>query len=604
MQLPAQLEAKFQTFVSRYPVKRSALIPMMLYAQDEYGHLSNEILEEIARRLDLNMTEVTETLGYYSMLRRHPAGKYHVQVCTNISCQLRGGYQILEHVEKRLGIKNRQTTANGIFSLEEVECMGACSGAPAMQVNYDFYEDLTTEKVDAILDQFAAGKRPAPVPVISGALHERHPAENIVISGRFGIRDSRSIKVYEQHDGYKALEKALKDMTPEQIIDEVKKSGLRGRGGAGFPTGMKWGFVPKDSPKPKYVVANADESEPGTSKDRPLMEMDPHALIEGMVIAGRALGSHQGYIYVRGEYRYIIDILDPAIEEARKAGYVGKNILGTGFDFELCTHTGAGAYECGEETALLDSLEGKRGYPRIKPPFPAVAGLYQCPTVVNNVETLSTVPAIIRKGGEWYASLGSPKNGGTRLYSISGHVNRPGIYELPLGFNLKRMIEDVAGGVANGKKLKAVIPGGSSCPLLKAEECDVAMDFESVAKIGSMLGSGGLVVIDEDTCMVDVARRIMHFYAHESCGWCIPCREGTAWLKKVLDRFHEGGGREEDIPVIDEVSENMFMKTFCALGDAAAMPTMSIVRKWRHEFEDHLKGKCPYKPADVLAMAR
>ena len=603
MQLPPQLEAKFQTFVSRYPVKRSALIPMMLYAQDEYGHLSNEILEEIARRLSLNMTEVTETLAYYSMLRRHPAGRYHVQVCTNVSCQLRGGYQVLEHVEKRLGIKNRQTTTNGVFSLEEVECMGACTGAPAMQVNYDFYENLTTEKVDAILDQFAAGKRPPAVPVISGAVHVRHPAEVVVISNRFGIPDSRSLKVYEQHDGYKALGKALREMTPEQIIDEVKKSNLRGRGGAGFPTGMKWGFVPKESPKPKYVVANADESEPGTSKDRPLMEMDPHALIEGMLIAGRALGSHQGYIYVRGEYRYIIDVLDPAIEEARKAGYVGKNIMGSGFDFEVCTHTGAGAYECGEETALLDSLEGKRGYPRIKPPFPAVAGLYQCPTVVNNVETLSTVPAIIRKGGEWYASLGSPKNGGTRLYSISGHVNRPGIYELPLGFNLKRMIDEVAGGVANGKKLKAVIPGGSSCPLLKAEECDVAMDFESVAKIGSMLGSGGLVVIDEDTCMVDVARRIMHFYAHESCGWCIPCREGTEWLRKVLDRFHEGGGRESDIPIIDEVAENMFMKTFCALGDAAAMPTMSIVRKWRHEFEDHLKGKCPYKPADVLAMA-
>jgi NADH-quinone oxidoreductase subunit F len=604
MQLPPQLDAKFKQLVSRYPVKRSALVPMMLFAQDEYGHLGDEILEEIARRLGLNMTEVTETLGYYSMLRRKPAGKYHVQVCTNVSCQLRGGYQILEHVEKRLGIKNRQTTTNGIFSLEEVECMGACTGAPAMQVNYDFYENLTTEKVDEILDQFAAGRRPAPVPVISGALHERHPAEVVVISNRFGIRDSHKLKVYEQHDGYKALEKALRDMTPAQIIDEMKKSNLRGRGGAGFPTGMKWGFVPKDSPKPKYVVANADESEPGTSKDRPLMEMDPHALIEGMVIAGRALGSHQGYIYVRGEYRYIIEILDPAIEEAYKAGYLGKNILGTGFDFDLCTHTGAGAYECGEETALLDSLEGKRGYPRIKPPFPAVAGLYQCPTVVNNVETLSTVPAIIRKGGDWYANLGSPKNGGTRLYSISGHVNRPGIYELPLGFNLKKMIEDVAGGVANGKKLKAVIPGGSSCPLLTAEECDVAMDFESVAKIGSMLGSGGLVVIDEDTCMVDVARRIMHFYAHESCGWCIPCREGTEWLRKALDRFHSGGGYESDIPLIDEVSENMFMKTFCALGDAAAMPTMSIVRKWRHEFEDHLKGKCPFKPADVLAMAR
>jgi NADH-quinone oxidoreductase subunit F len=604
MQVPAQLDAKFNQLVGRYPVKRSALIPMMMYAQDEFGHLSDEILDEIARRLGLNMTEVTETLSYYSMLHRKPVGKNHVQVCTNTSCQLRGGFEILAHVEKRLGIGNRQTTPNGIFSLEEVECMGACSGAPAMQVNYDFYENLTPEKVDAVLDQYAAGKHPAPVPVISGSLHEPAPGEVRVISQRFGVRDSRMLKVYRELEGYQALEKALKEMTPDQIIDEVKKSNLRGRGGAGFPTGMKWSFVPKNSPKPKYVVANADESEPGTSKDRPLMEMDPHALIEGTVIAGKAIGSNQGYIYVRGEYRYILDILDVAIDEAYKAGYLGKNILGTGFDFELCTHTGAGAYECGEETALLDSLEGKRGYPRIKPPFPAVAGLYQCPTVVNNVETLSTVPLVIRKGGDWYASLGVPKNGGTRLYSISGHVNRPGIYELPLGFNLNRMINEVAGGVANGKKLKAVLPGGTSCPLLNAAECDVAMDYDSVAKIGSMLGSGGLVVMDEDTCMVDVARRIMHFYAHESCGWCIPCREGTAWLRKMLDRFHEGGGRQEDIPLIDEVSENMLGMTLCALGDAAALPTMSIVRKWRNEFEDHLRGKCLHKPADVLAMVR
>ena len=604
MQVPAQLDAKFQQLIGRYPVKRSALIPMMMYAQDEYGHLSDEILEEIARRLQLNMTEVTETLAYYSMLRRKPAGKNHVQVCTNISCQLRGGFEIMAHAEKRLGIGNRQTTPNGIFSLEEVECIGACSGAPAMQVNYDFYENLTPEKVDAVLDQYAAGKHPAPVPVISGSLHEPAPGEVRVISQRFGVRDSRTLNVYRELEGYQALEKALKEMTPEQIIDEMKKSNLRGRGGAGFPTGMKWSFVPKNSPKPKYIVANADESEPGTSKDRPLMEMDPHALIEGMVIAAKAIDSHQGYIYVRGEYRYILDILDVAIGEAYQAGYLGKNILGTGFDFELCSHTGAGAYECGEETALLDSLEGKRGYPRIKPPFPAVAGLYQCPTVVNNVETLSTAPLIIRKGGDWYSSLGVPKNGGTRLYSISGHVNRPGIYELPLGFNLNRMINEVAGGIPDGKKLKAVLPGGSSCPLLSADECDVAMDYDSVAKIGSMLGSGGLVVMDEDTCMVDVARRIMHFYAHESCGWCIPCREGTAWLRKMLDRFHEGGGRQEDIPLIDEVSENMLGKTHCALGDAAALPTMSIVRKWRNEFEDHLRGKCLHKPADVLAMVR
>jgi NADH-quinone oxidoreductase subunit F len=601
MQLPPALEAKFNDFVGRYPVKRSALIPMMLYAQDHFGSLSDELLEEIGKRLDLNLLQVTETLAYYSMLRRRPAGRYHIQVCTNISCMARGASEIFQHVQKRLAIGNLEVSETGTFSLEEVECMGACTGAPAMQVNYDFYENLDPDKVDAILEQLQDGKRPEPVPVISGALHDRHPAEVAVVSKHFGIPGVHRIEVYLKHEGYQALERALKQMTPEQIIDEVKKSSLRGRGGAGFPTGLKWSFVPKGSSKPKYVLANGDESEPGTSKDRPLMEMDPHQLIEGMVIAGRAIGSQQGYIYIRGEYRYIIDITDKAITEAYRAGYLGKNILGSGFDFDLVTHTGAGAYECGEESALMESLEGKRGYPRIKPPVPAVVGLYGCPTIINNVETLSTVPAIIRGGGEWYAGLGSPKNGGTRLYSISGHVNRPGIYELPLGFPLRRLIEDVAGGMRGGKRLKAVIPGGSSCPLLSAEEIDVALDYDSVAKIGSMLGSGGTVIFDEDTCMVDLARRIMHFYAHESCGWCIPCREGTAWLRKMLDRFHEGGGRSEDITLIEELSKNMLGRTFCPLGDAAALPTISIVKKWRNEFEDHLHGKCAYKPAEMIA---
>jgi NADH-quinone oxidoreductase subunit F len=356
---------------------------------------------------------------------------------------------------------------------------------------------------------------------------ERHPAEVPVISRLWGVKDSHKLAVYLANDGYKGMERALKELTPEQVVDEVKKSNLRGRGGAGFPTGMKWSFVPKDSPKPKYILCNADESEPGTCKDRPLMEMMPHQLIEGIVIAGRSVNSHQGYIYVRGEYRYVLDIMDEAIAEAYKAGYLGKNILGSGYDFDLVAHTGAGAYECGEESALMESLEGKRGYPRIRPPFPAVVGLYGSPTVINNVETLSAVPEILRRGGDWYAGLGSPKNGGTRLFCVSGHVNKPGIYELPMGFPLRKIIEDVGGGVRNGRKLKAIIPGGSSCPLLTAEEIDINMDYDSVAKAGSMLGSGGLVVIDEDTCMVDLARRIMHFYAHESCGWCIPCREGT-----------------------------------------------------------------------------
>src|ERR1700735_924789 len=605
MQLPPSLDAKFTELLGRYPVQRSALIPMMLYTQDQFGFLSDDMLEEIAKRVGLNLIEVTETLAYYSMLRRKPEGRYHIQVCTNISCMLRGGNELFQHVQKRLGIGNKEVSPNGTFSLEEVECIGACTGAPAIQINYDYHENLDPSKIDTIFEQLEQGKRPKPVSVISGAIHERHPAEVVVISRRFGIPNSNKIDVYLQHDGYQALEKALKQMTPDQIVDEVKKSNLRGRGGAGFPAGMKWSFVPKETGgKPKYIIANGDESEPGTSKDRPLMEMDPHQLIEGMVIAGRAVGAERGYIYIRGEYRYVIDIVEAAIVDAYAKGYLGKNILGSGFNFDLVAHTGAGAYECGEESALMESLEGKRGYPRIRPPFPAVVGLYGCPTVINNVETLSSVPPIILRGGDWYAGLGTPKNGGTRLYSISGHINKPGIYELPLGFNLKRMIEEVAGGMRDGKKLKAVIPGGSSCPILTAEECDLAMDFDTLAAAKSMLGSGGVVVMDEDTCMVKAAQRIMKFYAHESCGWCIPCREGTTWLKKMLQRFHAGAGQKSDIPLIGELSKNMLGRTFCALGDAAAMPTISIVEKFTDDFEAHLNGKpCPYEHASELVMA-
>ena len=604
MELSPQLAAKYDKLQNAYPVKRSALIPMLIYGQDEYGQISDELIAEIARRLDLRTVQVEETLEYYSMLHRKPWGKHHVQVCTNIACMLRGGYEILDQAKKRLEIGHKEVTKDGMFSLEEVECIGACTGAPAIQVNYDFYENVTPKQFDRIIEELDAGRRPAPVGVISGALHERDPQETVLISKRFGIKDSRKIDVYLQNEGYQALEKALKQMTPESIIDEVKKSSLRGRGGAGFPTGMKWSFVPKDNPKPKYVICNADESEPGTCKDRPLMEMDPHQLIEGMVIAGRAIGAHQGFIYIRGEYRYVLDLVEEAIQEAYQRGYLGKNILGSGFDYDLLIHTGAGAYECGEESALMESLEGKRGYPRIKPPFPAVVGLYGCPTIINNVETLSAVPAIIREGGEAYANRGTPRNGGTRLLCVAGHINKPGIYEIPLGMNMKKFIYEMAGGIPNGKKLKAVIPGGSSCPLLTADEVDLPMDYDAVAKAGSMLGSGGMVVMDEDTCMVDMARRIMQFYAHESCGWCIPCREGTVWLRKMLERFHAGLGRSEDIDLVAELSKNMLGRTFCPLGDAAAMPTISIVQKFRSEFEDHLNGRCAYKSAESLVGVR
>ncbi len=417
--------------------------------------------------------------------------------------------------------------------------------------------------------------------------NEPSPLETRVLTKRFGLENSASMDTFLATDGFVAFKKAL-GMTPEAIIEEMKVSALRGRGGAGFSTGMKWSFVPRISPKPKYIIVNADESEPGTCKDRLLMEYDPLQMIEGMMIAGLAVDSHKAYIYIRGEYRYLIGMVDKAIAEAYSRGYLGKNILGSGFDFDVYTHTGAGAYECGEETALLDSIEGKRGIPRMKPPFPAVSGAWQSPTLLNNVETFSAVPPIIRDGGKAFADLGTAKNGGTRLVCISGHVNKPGVYELPLGYPMLKAINEVAGGIPNGRKLKAVVPGGSSCPVLRADECDVAMDYDSIAKIGSMLGSGGMVVLDETTDMVRFTLRIMRFYAHESCGWCIPCREGTTWLRKILQRFDDGRGNARDIDMIGELSKNMLGRTFCALGDAAAMPTISIIEKFRHEFEAKL----------------
>jgi NADH-quinone oxidoreductase subunit F len=431
--------------------------------------------------------------------------------------------------------------------------------------------------------------------------NEPSPLEVKVISQRFALPNSAHIDTYLANDGYLAVKKAL-GMTPEQIIDELKASNLRGRGGAGFPTGMKWSFVPRKTDKPRYIICNSDESEPGTCKDRLLMENDPHQLIEGMMIAGWTVGSNKGYIFIRGEYRYLIPIVDQAIAEAYDRGYLGKNILGSGWDFDVYTHTGAGAYECGEESALLESLEGKRGIPRLKPPFPAVVGAWQSPTLLNNCETFSTVPAILRMGGAEYAELGTPKNGGTRLFCLSGHVNKPGVYELPLGFNLLRMIDEVCGGMRNGKKLKAVIPGGSSSPVLKADECDTPMDFDSMAKLKTMAGSGGVVILDEDTNIVQLAMRTMKFYAHESCGWCIPCREGTTWLRKILVRFYEGAGREEDISLIGDLAKTMFGRTFCALGDAAAMPTMAFIDKFRDEFETYLKTNAPPQTVPELAL--
>ena len=426
-----------------------------------------------------------------------------------------------------------------------------------------------------------------------------HPDEVKIVTRRFG-QGAANIDKYVELGGYEAVKKCLAQ-GPEWVINEMKASNLRGRGGAGFPTGMKWSFVPKQAPKPKYVLCNGDESEPGTCKDHLIFLHDPHAVIEGTIIAGLAIGAKVGFIYLRGEYRYLLEITERAVADAYAKGFLGKNIFGSETEFQVITQTGAGAYEVGEESALMESLEGKRGIPRIKPPFPAVVGLYGGPTVINNAETIASVPHVITMGGAAYAEVGSPKNGGTRLFGLSGHVERPGVYELPMGYNLKKMIYEVGGGVRGGRKLKAVVPGGSSTPVLLPEEIEtLGMDFDQVGKAGSMLGSGGVVVIDDQTCIVEFALRTIKFYAHESCGWCIPCREGTDWLEKTLTRFHAGFGAAKDIDNIQYLADNMMGRTFCPLGDAAAMPTLGFVKKFRKEFEEHLNGNpCPYAKEGV-----
>jgi len=406
---------------------------------------------------------------------------------------------------------------------------------------------------------------------------------------RMHIENGHTLKVYQETGGYESLRKALK-MAPADVIEEVKKSALRGRGGAGFPTGLKWSFVPKDSPKPKYIVCNADESEPGTFKDRYLLERDPHALIEGMIIAGWALGAGTGYIYYRGEYRYLIEIMERALAEAYDAGILGRNILGSDFSMNIYTHTGAGAYICGEETALLSSLEGYRGHPRMKPPFPAVEGLYACPTVVNNVETLTAVPQIIEMGGIAWRDLGTEKSGGTKLWSVSGHVKRPGVYELPMGYSdmEKFIMEDCGGMLREDKKLKAVIPGGSSVYIMNAGQIigkKVTMDYEGLVEAGSSVGSGGFIVMDETVDVLESTKNLTEFYKHESCGWCTPCREGTDWMVKIFDRIYSGNGRPEDAQLLLDICDNIEGKSFCPLGDAAAWPVQSAIKRFPEDFK-------------------
>jgi NADH-quinone oxidoreductase subunit F len=416
-----------------------------------------------------------------------------------------------------------------------------------------------------------------------------------VLTARWGDPEAVRIDRYLETGGYRGLRRALQ-MTPQEVIEEVKASGLRGRGGAGFPTGTKWSFIPQDTGRPVYVVVNFDESEPGTFNNRELVERDPHQLLEGTIICAYAVQSHTAFVYCRGEFVWPGTVLERAIAEAYDRGFLGRNVLGSGFDLDVVLHRGAGAYICGEETALLESLEGYRGQPRLRPPFPAVEGLYRSPTVINNVETLCNVPHILERGAAWFASIGTEKSTGPGIFSISGKVNRPGNYEAPLGTTARELIEERAGGVLGGRRLKAWTPGGSSTPFLTADHLDVAMGFDEVQAAGSLLGTKAMIVLDETDCVVDTVLRFSQFYAHESCGKCTPCREGTWWVTRVLRRIEHGAGREEDIDLIDEVADNMLFKSFCALADGAASPIQSSIRYFRDEYEEHVRlGRCPFK---------
>ncbi|HOG45021.1 MAG TPA: NADH-quinone oxidoreductase subunit NuoF [Anaerolineae bacterium] len=407
-----------------------------------------------------------------------------------------------------------------------------------------------------------------------------------------GVTDSHRIAVYLARGGYQSWSKVVKGIKPAEVVDLVKRSGLRGRGGAGFPAGMKWSFVPKDS-YPRYLVCNADEGEPGTCKDRVLMEQDPHAVLEGVAIACYAIEAHVGFIYVRGEFSLSAERLEAAIAEAKAQGYLGDDVLGSGFALDIVVHRGAGAYICGEETALLSSLEGERGNPRLKPPFPATEGLYRKPTVINNVETLANLPLIIERGPEWYTSMGTEKSPGVKLFALSGQVKRPGIYELPLGTPLRTLIEECGGGTLDDRPVKAVIPGGSSSPMLPAGQLDVTLDYEAIAAAGSMLGSGAVIVITEGTCMVSVARRLVEFYAHEDCGQCVPGREGIAWMAKILERIEAGHGREEDLDLLLDICDGLGGRSLCPLGDAAVGPVRSSIKHFRDDYLAHIHtGTC------------
>ena len=580
------LEGEAEEILERYEFPKAAMLPVLWLVQENQGYVSQEAEAWVARILGVARSYVREAVSFYNMYHTKPVGRRELRVCTSLPCLLRGADDLLDRIKESLKISPGETTPDQQVTLTEVECLCACEMSPMAQLDERFVGPLEGETVntliqDALTEPGHPESTPEPDPFIC--------SDGPVLSTRFKDPEGTWLEAYIADDGYLAARKALTSMTPAQVIEEVTRAKLRGLGGAGFPAGRKWSFVPKETTKPKYLVVNADEGEPGTFKDRYIMERDPHALLEGMIIAAYAVGSHKAYVYIRGEYFQSAKRLQRAIDEAYSESWLGKNIQGTGFDLDVVIHRGAGAYICGEETALLTSLEGGKGFPRLKPPFPAISGLFASPTIVNNVETLACVPFILRHGAERFAEIGTESQGGTRLFCVSGHVVRPGVYEASVGVTLRELIEKAAGGVRDGNKLKAVIPGGISAKILTADEIDVAMDFDSLMAAGSMAGSGGVIVMDETTCMVRALESAARFFADESCGQCSPCREGTGWVHRILRRIVAGRGGVQDLNDLLAIAGDMEGNTICVFADAAAWPVQSYIEKFRHEFEEYIR---------------
>ena len=619
--------------IARYPEdhRRSAAMPLLHLWHEHFGFITDEGVKWIATKLGLQPINILELVTFYPMFRQKPAGKTHIRVCRTLSCAMAGSYQLMKNLCVATGIERRRpshgmhnpisVSADGNYSIEFVECLASCGTAPVCMISEELRENIDPNSVaDLVRARQSALGNPR--------LHPPHPLEHRLIFKNIGREDwTTDIDCYVRDGGYEQLKQAL-TMSRSEIVDRVKNSGLRGRGGAGFPCGVKWSFIKPDEKKPVYLICNADESEPGTFKDRYIIHEDPHQLLEGILISCFALNARTAYIYIRGEFPEGAKILERAIEEAREHNFLGRNILGSGFNVEVYIHRGAGAYICGEETGLIESLEGKRGYPRIKPPyFPAVLGLYMCPTIVNNVETLCHVKHIIAMGGAKYARLGRPNNTGTRIVCVSGDVQRPAYFEIEVGaVTMGQLIYEMAGGLKPGRKLKAVIPGGSSAKVLRADERfkikqkqfdgsiiesemsldEIPMDFDSLAAAGSMAGSGGVIVLDDSRDMVWTLNNINEFYAHESCGQCTPCREGSLWMQKITDRMLLGGGVTEDPKTLKSIGDNIAGRTICAFGEACAWPTQSFVQKFPEEFAARAQKPVPpplppeYTPEELI----